>query len=144
DPPTPADFTRLRVAAEEALVAFPRPQPPLDALIAVGGTATALGRIVGSPDGVTAADLQRGADILATAPAAQLARTVNTDPARIRLVVGGVAAWQAILARVGATTMAVSANGVREGAIIAWAHAGDDWRSYTQAAVAGITPPASK
>ena len=144
DPPTADDFARLRTAAERALATFPPPQPPLDALIAVGGTATALGRIVGSPGGVTAADLQRGEGILATAPAAQLATQVRTEPARIRLVVGGVAAWQAILARLGVTQMAVSENGVREGVIITWAHAGDDWRAYAQTAVAGIAPTTPK
>ncbi len=144
DPPTPEDFARLRAAAERALAAFPRPEPAVGALIAVGGTATALARIVGSPGGVTAADLQRGAGLLATAPAAELASQVRTDPARVRLVVGGLAAWQAIIAHVGVEQMAVSENGVREGAIIAWARAGDDWRAYTQAAVAGIAPSPTK
>jgi exopolyphosphatase / guanosine-5'-triphosphate,3'-diphosphate pyrophosphatase len=144
DPPTTEDFARLRAAAERALATFPAPQPPLDALIAVGGTATALGRIVGSPTGVTMGDLQLAEGILATAPADQLSAQVGTDPARIRLVVGGIAAWEAILARVGATTMAVSDNGVREGAIIAWAHAGDDWRSYVGAAVASLPPTAQE
>jgi exopolyphosphatase/guanosine-5'-triphosphate,3'-diphosphate pyrophosphatase len=141
DPPTADDFARLRAAADAALTVLTSPAPPLDHIIGVGGTATALGRILGSPDGLTLADLQRGEELLASAPAAALSQQVRADPARVRLVVAGIAAWGAILARVGATTMRTSENGVREGAIIAWAHAGDGWRDYTQAAVAQLEKP---
>jgi len=133
DPPTPENFAALDAAATERVQALTLPDPPLDALIAVGGTATALARFLHTAGTLTLADLDRARDILLSAPAATLAAQTGVDADRVRIIAGGVAAWRAIMARVGATALYVSANGVREGAIISWLRAPDgDWRLVAQ------------
>jgi exopolyphosphatase/guanosine-5'-triphosphate,3'-diphosphate pyrophosphatase len=140
DPPTPADFAALAAAARAVVQLLPPPDAPLDELIAVGGTATALARFVGGKT-LTVADLDRAQATLASAPAATLAARTGVDAERLRILTGGVVAWQAIMARVGASALRVSASGVREGAIRAWLRAPDgDWRAAARAAL----PPASE
>ena len=139
DPPTLNEVQQLRALADERLHAVPSPVPALDGMIAVGGTATTLARVLGAADILHMADLARAETLLCSTPSATLAAQTGTDGERVRILIGGVVAWQAILARMGCGQMTVSECGVREGAIIAWAHAGDDWRMYVQAAVAGLT-----
>ncbi len=142
DPPTAQEFAALAEAAGAVVQTLPPPDPPLDGLIAVGGTATALARFCGRSEALTLADLTRAQATLASAPAATLAPQTGVDAERLRILAGGVVAWQALLARVGAASLRVSASGVREGAIRAWLRApGGDWRAYARAALPH--PPAS-
>ncbi len=141
DPPTAEQFAAMLAAAGERVQALTPPDPPLDALIAVGGTATSLARFLGAGDILATADLDRARDILLSAPASVLAAQSGVDAERVRIIAGGVAAWQAIMQRVGATELRVSANGVREGAIIAWLRAPDgDWRAVARAALPNDIP----
>ncbi len=133
DPPTPDDMRRLQDAAASRLAAIPAPVPPLQDVFGAGGTATALGRFMGL-DALTMPDLDRAATLLQSATAHDLAARGGEDPARVRLMTGGVAAWQALLAHLGAERMRPSDRGVREGAILAWATAGADWVAYAREA----------
>lgn len=138
DPPTAADIARLHALAQERAQPLPTPDPPLDALIAVGGTGTTLARILGMPATIAAPDLARALTLLQSAPAATLAQQTGTDVERLRLMVGGVVAWQTLLARLGSPTIRISERGVREGAIIAWTRAGEGWQAYARATTAGL------
>jgi exopolyphosphatase/pppGpp-phosphohydrolase len=115
----------------QASAAIPDPIP---LILGVGGTATALGRLTRQSHGVTSADLARAWETLAGHPVAELTQTTGIDAGRLRLLVGGVVAWQAILAHTGAQRMMPSERGVREGAVVAWLHAGDAWVDYARQA----------
>jgi exopolyphosphatase / guanosine-5'-triphosphate,3'-diphosphate pyrophosphatase len=129
DPPTPDDMRRLKAEAVMRLAAIPPPRPPLQDVFGVGGTATALGRFMES-DVLIMPDLDRAAMLLQSAAAKDLAAQRGADAGRVRLMAGGVAAWQALLEHLGAERMIPSDRGVREGAILAWAVAGADWVQY--------------
>lgn len=137
DPPTADDFTRLRAAADAALANVTPPAAPITALIAVGGTANALAHFLGMEHALTAGDLKRAIIDLGAKTAQEIATTRNIELDRVRLITAGVAAWQAILAFAQLDVMTVSPRGVREGAIIAWARAGNDWQAFAAHAAAG-------
>ena len=143
DPPTDADFARLRTVAETLLAAVPVPNIQPAQLLAVGGTAASLTRLSHGDDLarlLTLADLQRIRVQLGKQPLDLTAHQARLDPARVRLLVGGVVAWEAIVRWLGVAALHVSHRGVREGAIIAWRQAGADWQSFAARAV----PPAAR
>ncbi len=138
DPPTEIERAALARFARDRLapIAFPLPQPALS--IAVGGTATSLLAIL--PDArttstLTRADLAQASAVLGSQPSSTIAQRFGLDLGRARLLVGGAIAWEAILTWSGQERMLVSVNGVREGAIIAWRHAGADWQAFARQAV---------
>jgi exopolyphosphatase/guanosine-5'-triphosphate,3'-diphosphate pyrophosphatase len=136
DPPSAADIAKLRSLAHERMQTVPPLAQPLAVVLGVGGTATALARVVGATDTVTLADLDRAIALLVSAPSTTLAAQTGTDVERLRLLIGGVVAWQAILLHFGREAMQVSERGVREGAILAWAQAGAAWQHYAHEATA--------
>lgn len=136
DPPTAAQLAALAQAAGDVLQsATPL---PVARLLAVGGTAASLTRLTHGDDHarvLTLADLARAADVVRSVPAADLAAQRGLEPERVGLLVAGVPAWQAILGWLGLDAMQISWRGVREGAIIAWRLAGDDWQGHAARAV---------
>lgn len=138
DPPTPADFARLAILASAALHNVPRPTQMVSRLLAVGGTATALGRFAGNVATLDHTVLTHAQATLRTNPVADLAAQTGIDTERLRLIIGGVVAWQAIMEHMGVSQLTISERGVREGAVIAWARAGAGWVDYARAAVAGL------
>ena len=151
DPPTPHEIEALRTRAGEAVgrvelqriegnrrpaggrvVRFPaRPPDRVDAAVFVGGTATNLTRIVpaATGDGVlTHRRLLSAYRTLGRMPAAEIAGRFGVTPLRARILPGGAAIVEAVMARYGVARAQVSQLSLREGVILVVARAGAAWR----------------
>ena len=129
DPPTLAELAALRVAARQAVETAP-PSRPAEVIL-VGGTASNLLKIV--PDGrskrrLTTTDLKTAFGVVASQSAETLVERFLVRPARARILGAGAAIVEAIMVRYGVEEVRVAEGGVREGAVVAVAHAGSAWR----------------
>jgi exopolyphosphatase / guanosine-5'-triphosphate,3'-diphosphate pyrophosphatase len=129
DPPRLDELARLRSAAAEAVMAAP-PSRPAEVVL-VGGTASNLLKIVA--DGrlkrrLTTSDLETAFGVVAGHSAEALVERFLVRPARARILGAGAAIVEAIMARYGVGEVRVADGGVREGTIVAVAHAGAAWR----------------
>lgn len=130
DPPTVDEITALRAAARERLIGAP--DTAIRQLVAVGGTATNLLKVVPAAAldlTLTRARLARAMVILASEPAAFAAIHHAVNPIRARVLPAGVAIMEAILERYGLDRVTVVDTGIREGAVLAATHAGPEWRA---------------
>jgi len=138
DPPTPGEIGALLDAARERLHAAPDAHPA--SVIAVGGTASNLARIVGggSSGGVLArADVRAALDTLAATPVDALVARHGVNPVRARILPAGSAIVLALLDRYRAGEVGVSDAGIREGIVLAVSRAGRAWRDRLEALAAG-------
>lgn len=129
DPPTPEEIDRLRTEARHRLATAPVGRPSL--LVAVGGTATNLIRVVppATQDRLlTRSRLEQVLAVLATEPAEAAAARHGTSVKRARMLPAGAAILEALLEHYELDDLIVSDAGIREGAILAVAHAGSAWR----------------
>lgn len=132
DPPLATEIASLTAAAGAAFTWSPS-RPP-DDVVAVGGTASNLLKLVRRSAGTDVADdLDRAAldtvrRIVSGARAESLAVQFGMREARIRLLAAGAAIIEAVLARTGVEALRVADSGIREGAIIAVDRAGTGWR----------------
>jgi exopolyphosphatase/guanosine-5'-triphosphate,3'-diphosphate pyrophosphatase len=129
DPPTASDVAAMRDAASEAVKAAPAADPT--EVVAVGGTASNLVKVLA--DAILDRTLTRERiaaiqALLATEPAAEAAARYAINPIRARILPAGAAIVDAILERYGVDEIRVSEAGLREGAILAAAHGGREWR----------------
>lgn len=136
DPPTGEEIAALREEAGRRIAAA-EPLQPRRAIL-VGGTATNLLRIAPSAGvrGVIDARVLREAfAVLQRETAASLAERCLVRVERARILAGGAAIVEAMLARYGLRAGRVSEASVREGAILAAARAGAAWRDHLPALV---------
>lgn len=129
DPPTPTELGMMRDAALDMIGAAPDATPA--EIVAVGGTASNLLRVVPAAmlDRVlTRARIDDAVAVLTAEPADDVAERYHVNPARARLLPGGAAIMAAIIERYGVDRIRVSDAGIREGLILAVAHAGAAWR----------------
>jgi exopolyphosphatase/guanosine-5'-triphosphate,3'-diphosphate pyrophosphatase len=129
DPPTAADVAAMAAAAQEAVRAAPAADPA--EIVAVGGTASNLAKVL--PDAMADRMLTRERlatiqALLAAEPAADAASRYLINPIRARILPAGATIVDAILAHYDAPAIRVSEAGLREGAILARAHHGPQWR----------------
>jgi exopolyphosphatase/guanosine-5'-triphosphate,3'-diphosphate pyrophosphatase len=129
DPPTIAELASLRTAAVSAVETAPISRPA--EVILVGGTASNLLKIV--PDGrltrrLTSADLDTAFDVVVGHSSGALVERFLVRPARARILGAGAAIVEAIMGRYGVNEVRVADGGVREGTVVAVAHAGGSWR----------------
>ena len=129
DPPTLAELAALRAVAALAVETPPVSRPA--EVVLVGGTASNLLKIV--PDGrltrrLTTADLATAFDVVAGHSAEVLVERFLVRPARARILGAGAAIVEAIMVRYGVGEVRVADGGVREGTVVAVAHAGPNWR----------------
>jgi exopolyphosphatase / guanosine-5'-triphosphate,3'-diphosphate pyrophosphatase len=129
DPPRRDELIRLREATADAVAAAPSSRPA--EVIIVGGTASNLLKIV--PDGqlkrrLTTTDLESALEVVARHPAEALVERFLVRPARARILGAGAAIVEAIMTRYGVSEVRVANGGVREGTVVAVAHAGPAWR----------------
>jgi exopolyphosphatase/guanosine-5'-triphosphate,3'-diphosphate pyrophosphatase len=115
--PTPVQVEHARLLVRRSLrdVAAPRP----DAVYAVGGTARAIGRALGSPFG--AAELDDLIRAFTGRPAAKAARAFGVDADRAVTLLGGALLLRAASELLG-RELDVGRGGLREGAALALAH----------------------
>lgn len=112
DPPAAGE-----VAAAQAHVAAllePLQVPAAASVLAVGGSARAVARLV--REALTEASLDRALRVVVAQPSGQLAQMTGLSPARARSLAGGVIVLQALHRRFG-SPLIVAFGGVREGAI---------------------------
>jgi len=138
DPPERSEIAALRAAASEALRAAPDAVPT--EIVAVGGTASNLVKIV--PGAVhdrvlTPERLAAALDVLAEAPAADVAARFGIRPQRARILAAGAVLLEAILVRYAVPRATASEEGIREGTVLALARAGAGWRDRLEALAHG-------
>ena len=130
DPPTVDEIEALRAGARERLIGAP--DTTLRQLVAVGGTATNLLKVVPAAAldrTLTRSRLARAMVVLATEPAAFAAIHHAVNPIRARVLPAGVAIMEAILERYELDRVTVVDTGIREGAVLAATQAGPAWRA---------------
>ena len=141
DPPTAAELRALRDEAGRLVAAAP--PAPRSRLVAVGGSATNLVRVlpVAALDMVlTRARLDEIRDTLGTEPAAVAAQRHRVNPTRARLLPAGAAILDAVMERYGIDQLEVSDLGIREGMILAASQPGGPWRRRLRQLAAGWGP----
>jgi exopolyphosphatase/guanosine-5'-triphosphate,3'-diphosphate pyrophosphatase len=129
DPPTREELRALRTAATQAVDAAPMSRPA--EVILVGGTASNLLKVV--PNGrltrrLSTADIETAFDVVAGHSSHALVERFLVRPARARILGAGAAIVEAIMGRYGVNEVRVADGGVREGTVVAVAHAGGSWR----------------
>lgn len=150
-PTEPPTFTELIGAYDEIRADLAVLEAPLPAneFIVCGGTATALATLAGrafhqhaerrSPSrgtatlvggrrrAITAAALDALIRLLLNSDAETLIRRYAVKEGRAPLLLSGALTLFACMERFGAERLWISQRGIREGAILAWWRAGDDW-----------------
>lgn len=129
DPPTADEYAAMASEAAAAIVQAPDANPA--EIAAVGGTASNLVKLVP----VAGADQWLGRERIAAAtaeilhrPASVISEHFLVNPRRAGILAGGAAIVTAILDRYGLDRLRVVDAGIREGTILAVAHAGPTWR----------------
>ena len=113
DPPAAAELTSARLHASGMFEGLRVPEV-LHA-VATGGSANALRRLVGAELGFET--LERAVRLLASRPAAEVAKRFELDPERVRILPAGALIFEELMTRVD-LPLSVSKGGVREGVII--------------------------
>jgi exopolyphosphatase/pppGpp-phosphohydrolase len=138
DPPTPAEVDGLRDIVRAAVTDAPSASP--DELIAVGGTASNLLRLLPATaiDRVlTRRRIAVALAMLTVEHSAEAAERHALRPQRARILPAGAVIVDAILERYGVDRLQVSEEGIREGAVLAAAAAGSAWRDRLRSLVVG-------
>ncbi len=113
DPPSPAELNAMREHAHGVFEGLAL--PPVDAAVAVGGSAASLRRLVG---GVLDADsLQHALQALAGEPADAVAARFSIDRERVLLMPAGLTVLDAAAAALG-RPLRIGRGGLREGVIL--------------------------
>lgn len=127
DPPLASEVEAMRLAALDLVRAAPAAAPA--EIVAVGGTASNLLKVLPGVDvTLRREDLHEAIEVLQSEPAAVAAQRHSINPIRARILPAGAVILDSILERYGVDEVRVSDAGVREGTILAVAHAGPAWR----------------
>jgi exopolyphosphatase / guanosine-5'-triphosphate,3'-diphosphate pyrophosphatase len=129
DPPAPGEIEMMRAEARRLIAETPAVS--LAELIAVGGTASNLVKVL--PAATLDRRLDRGRlraalDALGAEPSLAAAERYAINPTRARLLPAGAVILETILSHFGLEELTVSEAGIREGIVLAQAHAGIAWR----------------
>jgi exopolyphosphatase / guanosine-5'-triphosphate,3'-diphosphate pyrophosphatase len=116
NPPSRKRVERARAAIRELLSIFEPPLP--DTTLVVGGTARAVGRLVGRRFG--AAELDEIVEILTSLPAETVTESHGVTPERAHTLLGGTLVLDELARRLG-TELEVGRGGLREGAALSLA-----------------------
>ena len=138
DPPTEAEVERLRAEARRLVAELPELRAA--ELIAVGGTASNLVKVLPAAALDRRLDrnrLEAALEVLRSEPSASAAERHAINPTRARLLPAGSLILEAVMAHLGVDGLAVSEAGVREGTVLAQAHAGRAWRDQLAALARG-------
>jgi len=149
DPPSLAQLDTAFQAARTNLAAVDPPRTPHEVEVC-GGTAGALAalgshlfgenltriavrqghfvEVKGRPI-LTRYHLETVLSVLTREPAATVATRYRIKPARARLLAAGSVVLLAAMERLGVSRLRVSRRGLREGAILAYIYAGENWLS---------------
>ena len=128
DPPREGEREALRAEAAALLADAPDSSPTR--LVATGGTASNLPRVVSAtrPPAVLArATVLRAARLLDQGPAADLERRYLLRPGRVQAMRGGVEVLLLLLDWARLDRLHVSLEGLRQGMLLAFLERGEDW-----------------
>ena len=127
DPPTEEQRRACFTGVLDVLHDAPPGRP--DHALATGGTAASLPLLLGRDPESTldAADLAHCREILASMPSADVARRYTLDPARARVLAGGVEIIDAVRVTYALDRVRVTIHGLRTGMILAYLEKGDRW-----------------
>lgn len=127
DPPTSMERLLCFDSVMSALRRAPLARP--DHVVATGGTASTLPALLDRDreTHLDAGDLSHCRDLLMSHPSAQIAARFNLEPARARVLAGGVEIIDAVRLLFEATRIRVTIHGLRTGMILAWAEKGERW-----------------
>ena len=138
DPPSAADMATLRAEARRVLRAAP--DVTLGEVVAVGGTAYGLSKIVAGPGGLERVidldGLRRAMAIIAAESSQDIAETFRMNPRRTRILAAGGAIVEALLERYGIEHIQASQASLREGLVLALVRDGMAWRDRLRALLA--------
>jgi exopolyphosphatase/guanosine-5'-triphosphate,3'-diphosphate pyrophosphatase len=113
DPPSPGELQSARHEVAAALAGLAPPCP--EVAVAVGGSATSLGRVAGPV--LDAGALERALTVLTAESATEVARRFLIDPQRARLLPAGLLILQGT-SRLLEATIQVGRGGIREGVLL--------------------------
>lgn len=113
DPPTSAELAGARREVADAFADLQA--PAAEHVLAVGGSATSLGRLIGRE--LVPPALAGALHALAGARAAEVAASHALDPARVRLLPAGVIVLEELSRRLGVTAT-IACGGLREGVVL--------------------------
>jgi exopolyphosphatase/guanosine-5'-triphosphate,3'-diphosphate pyrophosphatase len=113
DPPSPAELNAMREHAHGVFEGLAL--PPVEAAVAVGGSAASLRRLVGAV--LDADSLQRALQALAGEPADAVAQRFSIDRERVLLMPAGLTVLDAAAAAFG-RPLRIGRGGLREGVIL--------------------------
>jgi exopolyphosphatase/guanosine-5'-triphosphate,3'-diphosphate pyrophosphatase len=129
DPPTSGEIATLRAEARLAVRGAPRGAPA--AMLAVGGTASNLVKVVPSATRdrvLTHRRLGAAYRTFAAAPTADVAARFGITAKRTRLLPAGAALLEALMDHYAVERVTAVEEGLREGVVFALARAGAGWR----------------
>ncbi len=129
DPPSGRDLAALRAAAADVVAAAPAFRPA--EVVLVGGPASNLLKVIqDAPEArrLGSGDLDTAFRLVANEPSEEIAARHGLRPARARILAAGAAIVEAIMLKFGVTEIRVADSGIREGTVLAVAHAGASWR----------------
>lgn len=129
DPPTALEVEAMRAEAHKVVAGGPQGAPRV--IVAVGGTVSNLLKVVryGATEGtLNRNENARALALLQAEPSELAARRHGVKPIRARMLPAGAVIVEAILDHYKADAIEVSDAGIRDGAILAAAHAGHAWR----------------
>jgi exopolyphosphatase/guanosine-5'-triphosphate,3'-diphosphate pyrophosphatase len=112
DPPTASEVESVRQEVADAFEGLGAPE--VDAVVAVGGTATSLLGMLGTA--LDHATLERALAMLSASPVGAVSERLELDPERVRVLPAGVLILQAAADRLG--PLQVACGGLREGVIL--------------------------
>jgi exopolyphosphatase / guanosine-5'-triphosphate,3'-diphosphate pyrophosphatase len=133
DPPGAGQLTALRGIAGEALAGAP-PFRPAE-IVVVGGPASNLLKVkpdLGASRLLTTADVAAAFDLVASTPSESIVARYGLRPARARILGAGAAIVEALMTVYDVSAVRVSEGGIREGTVLAVAHAGHGWREQLE------------
>jgi exopolyphosphatase/guanosine-5'-triphosphate,3'-diphosphate pyrophosphatase len=113
DPPSAAELNTVRAHVTGVFEGLELQTPTL--AVAVGGSAASLRRLVGAV--LEHETLERGIRVLASTPVEHLARRLELEPERVRLLPAGILILEAISDRLGAP-LQIGRGGLREGVVL--------------------------
>jgi exopolyphosphatase/guanosine-5'-triphosphate,3'-diphosphate pyrophosphatase len=113
DPPTPDELAAVSEHAREVLET--REVPPVEAAVAVGGSAASLRRLVG--DSLDPGSLKRALGALCAGPCDEVAAELTLLPDRVRLLPAGILVLGAAAQRLG-RPLQIGNGGLREGLLL--------------------------
>lgn len=143
DPPTAAEVEALRAQAHHLVAGMPTGRPVRG--VVTGGSGTNLLQLLRRADGldpdaglhIDRERARRAVDLVMSRPAAELAHDAGLRERRILQMAAGASLIEAALDCYGLDRFEASEASLREGAVLARAHAGTSWREQLASLVSG-------